>query len=307
MLPTSLHDSIVLPVELIQLKTVHVSSRLVYLVQTESCIPKYLASPEVIGNSSNCKCDVLVLNYKERCNDTSLPHVEYVFNSSTTWSTGRNLLYELAMKKNETYLYYIFIDDDIELYITKEENKTQNPWRAFESSLKSVEPAVGVVDHLRNLYNLYSYRKAIKCNNVTDEYLPTVYFDPAFTAFHYKAVQHLLPYSPRFDNITWHYSHFNINIKCELMFRGRVVQHTYIIAKNTKHRPYTREGYIHNKLLFQMVNDVIKILPKQYQNTTLVQEWKKYGRRHERNSSTLCLPPPKPHAPIVPYEWTYEA
>ena len=75
MLPTSLHDSIVLPVELIQLKTVHVSSRLVYLVQTESCIPKYLASPEVIGNSSNCKCDVLVLNYKERCNDTSLPHV----------------------------------------------------------------------------------------------------------------------------------------------------------------------------------------------------------------------------------------
>ena len=81
----------------------------------------------------------------------------------------------------------IFIDDDIKLYITKEENKTQNPWRAFESSLKSIEPTVGVVMYdLGNLNNLYSYRKAIKCNNGTDEYLPTVFFDPAFNAFHYK-------------------------------------------------------------------------------------------------------------------------
>ena len=302
-MPTRLH-SIVLPVEL-------EISRLVYLVQTESCLPKYLASPEVIGNSSNCNCDVLVLNYKERCNDTSLTHVEYIFNASTTWTTGRNLLYELAMKRDEKYHYYIFMDDDIELItninVTKDKNKTQNPWRAFESSLKSVEPAVGVVDVLGNLKNLYRYRKAIKCNNGIHEYLPTVYFDPAFSAFHYKAVQHLLPYSTKFDHITWWYSHFDIDIKCELMFRGQVVLHTYIIAKNIKHRPYKRKG-IDNNLLYQIVNDVIKTLPKQYQNTTLqlIQEWKKYGRQHERNSSTLCLPPPKPHAPVVPYAWTYE-
>ena len=58
-----------------------------------------------------------------------------------------------------------------------------------------------------------------------------------------------------------------------------------------------------------MMNDVIKMLPKQYQNTTLVQEWKKDGCEHETTSSTLCLPPPKPHAPIVhvPYEWTFNS
>ena len=310
-LPTRLH-SIVIPVLLdvntattVDLKI----SRLVYLVQTESCLPKYLASPEVIGNSSNCNCDVLVLNYEERCNDTTLPHVEYVFNSSTTWTTGRNLLYELAMKKNERYHYYIFIDDDIELHITKEENKGQNPWRAFESSLKSVEPAVGVVISLGNLKRLYSFRESMKCNyNGTDEYLPTVYFDPAYNAFHYKAVQHLLPYSTKFDHVTWWYSHFDIDIKCELMFRGQVVLHTYIITKNIKHRPYKRKA-ISKDLLFQMVNDVIKMLPKQYQNTTLqlIQRWKKYGEQHEKTSSTLCLPPPKPHAPIVPYAWTSES
>ena len=302
-LPTRLDlHSISLPVEL-------KISRLVYLVQAESCLPKYLASPEVIGNSSNCNCDVLVLSYKKKCNDTSLPHVEYVFNSSTTWTTGRNLLYELVMRRDETYFYYIFMDDDIELTcinVTNEKNKTHQLWRAFESSLKSIEPAVGIVDILQNLKSLYSYRRAMKCtNNRTDEYLPTVFFDPAFNAFHYKAVQYLLPYSARFDNITWYYSHLHVNIKCELMFRGQVVQHTYIIAKNTKHRKYKRKGYTDKNNIVQMINDAIKMFPKQYQNTTLVKERKKHGRQHERNSSTLCLPPPKPHAPIVPFAWTY--
>ena len=40
------------------------------------------------------------------------------------------------------------MDDDIKLYITKEESKSQNPWRAIEYSLKSLEPAVGVVHEL---------------------------------------------------------------------------------------------------------------------------------------------------------------
>ena len=279
----------------------HKISRLVYLIQTESCLPKYLASPEALGDSFNCNCDVLVLNYKEKCSNISLPHVEYVFNSSTTWTTGRNLLCDLAMKRNEIYHYYIFMDDDVELYIIKEKNKTQNPWRAFGSSLKSVEPAVGILDPINVLQKLYKHRKAYNCTlNGTHEYIPIVYFHPALNAFHYKVIQHILPYSARFDNITWWYSHFDIDIKCELMFRGQVVQHTNIMIKNTKHRKYKRKT-INNKLILEMVNDVVKVLPKQYQNITLVQEWKKYGRKHEQNSSTLCLPPPKPHAPIVPY------
>ena len=70
-----------------------------------------------MGNTSTCMCDVLVLSCKKTCNDTlSLPHVEYIFNSSTTWTTGRNLLLEVAMLRRETYLYYIFLDDDIVLF-----------------------------------------------------------------------------------------------------------------------------------------------------------------------------------------------
>ena len=277
--------------------------RFLYLVQTESCLPRNLASPEVLGDPSSCNCDVLALNFKERCSniDISLPHVEYVFNSSTTWTTGRNLLYELAMKRNEIYHYYIFIDDDLELYIIKEENKTQNPWRAFESSLKTVEPAVGIL-YVRALSkDLYNYRKAKNCTlNGTHDFIPIVYFDAAFNAFHYKAVQHILPYSAKYDNITWWYSQLDIDIKCELMFRGQVALHTYVFTQNSKHRPYRKE-HITNQVIIQKVNDVVKTIPKQYQNTTVIQEWKKYGLKHISNSSTLCLPPTSPHKPIVPY------
>ena len=289
----------IIPVYVSELK-IHVS-RLVYLVQTESCLPEYLTSLEVLGDSSNCNCDVLVLNYKERCSNISLPHVEYVFNSSTTWTTGRNLLYELAMKRNKIYHYYIFMDDDIEFYIIEEENKTRNPWRAFESSLKSIEPAVGVVYELRDLQRLYNYRKTKNCTlNGTHDFIPIVYFDAAFNAFHYKAVQHILPYSARFDNITWWYSQVDIDIKCELMFRGQVALHTYILAKNSKHRPYKRK-YVNNQVIIQKVKDIMRTIPKQYQNATLIQEWKKYGLIHTSNSSTLCLAPTSPYKPIVPY------
>ena len=300
---SKLPTNVIIPVHVINTPEFKILAKksFVYLIQTESCLSKYLASPEVLGDPSSCDCDVLVLNYKERCSNISLPHVEYVFNSSTTWTTGRNLLYDLAMKRDETYHYYIFMDDDIELYIMEEELENMNPWRAFESSLKSVEPAVGVLSDINHLQSLYQQREEYNCTlNGTHEYIPKVYFDPAFNAFHYKVIQHILPYSARFDNITWWYSHFDIDIKCELMFRGQVVQHTNIMILNTKHREYKRQD-IDSNLIIEMVNDVINIMPKQYHNTILVQEWKIYGLEHEGISSTLCLLPPKPHAPIVPY------
>ena len=273
-------------------------SRFLYLVQTENCLPDNLASPEVIGDSSSCECDVLVLNYQERCSNISLPHVEYVFNSSTTWTTGRNLLYELAMKRDEIYHYYIFMDDDIKLYTLHE---TQNSWRKFENSLRTMEPAVGVLYKDWHVKHLYKLIKSKNCTlNESHEFLPTVYFDGALNAFHHKAVQYILPYSTKYDNISWGYSVFDAHIKSELTFRGQVVMHTSIFMRNPKHRPYIKD-YIRFFNILQMVNDVVNTLPVEFQNATLVQEWRKYGREHEQMSSTLCLPPPKPHAPIVPY------
>ena len=108
-------------------------SRFLYLLQTESCLPDHLDSVETIGNASACQCDILVLSFKQICSVTSSPHIEYIFNSSTSWTTGRNLLFEVARRRGEKYLYYIFMDDDIVLRFKTEPNN-HNPWREFENS-----------------------------------------------------------------------------------------------------------------------------------------------------------------------------
>jgi len=38
--------------------------------------------------------------------------------------------------------------------------------------------------------------------SIGKEYSPTVWYDATLNAFQYKAVEHLLPYSDHFDNIS---------------------------------------------------------------------------------------------------------
>ena len=62
-------------------------SRILYLVQTESCLPKHLNSADGIGDTNICQCDVVVLSYKQQCNEIKPPeHVEYLFNLSASWN-----------------------------------------------------------------------------------------------------------------------------------------------------------------------------------------------------------------------------
>ncbi len=117
--------------------------RFLYLLQTENCIPSFLRLESALGNSFKCQCDVMILSWKTACNDTSLSHVKYLFNSSTTFSSGRNLLFEEAMRKDEVYWYYVFMDDDVQLRMNDGTDK--NPWRTFQDLLRNVEPAVGIV------------------------------------------------------------------------------------------------------------------------------------------------------------------
>ena len=273
--------------------------RFLYLTQTESCLPDHLQSVEVFGNALSCQCDVLVLSYKQACSKIVSPNIEYLYNSSTTWTTGRNLLYKTAMKRSEKYLYYIFMDDDI---VLKKSTK-KSPWREFEDFLKRIEPAVAAVDVDSHpcLPDVYTARKSQGCVlKEPAEYLPAVRFDAAFTAFHYKSVEYLLPYPDRYDASTWWRSNMYVKIKCEILFRGQVVLPTTLHALNQLHRPYPRKMLDASELL-SIINEVDAELPRTYQNTTLLQEWRRDRRYHELLSSTLCLPPPPPHMPIKPY------
>lgn len=279
-------------------------TRSLYTVQTESCLPDHLSSAEALGNASACQCDVLVLSYKTECirNAPTSSHIEYLFVPSITWTAGRNLLYQVAWRRSERYLYYIFMDDDIHLEVKSNTTKT-NPWRLFEDFLRRVEPAVGVVDGSGRqcLPVVYKARKSLGC--VLDdevECVPTPRFDAAFNAFHYKAAKYLLPYTVNFDAISWWYPVVYMEIKSEVIFQGHVVIHTNLIAINKRHRPYKRKAPSKSDIV-NMADEIEAGLPKKFQHVDVLQEWRKDGVQHERRSSTTCLPPPYPHMPVIPF------
>ena len=277
-------------------------SRFLYLLQTESCLPDSLGSIEAFGNSTACHCDVLVFSYKLTCNNTPPAHVEYISASSpTSWSEGRNKLFGVAMKISKEYLYYIFMDDDIIL----ETKATGNPWRLFEDFLRRIVPAVGTMDTNRNHFvkRTLEARKLQGCSlNGTQEYIPAVHYDAAFNAFHYQAVDYILPYPLNFDNISWWFSQWYVIIKSKVVFPRQVVLCTGLMANNPKYRAYPRKlASVHE---FQ---DIVKLvrddLPRKYQNASLLLEWKEYGEQHEKRSPVTCLSPPPPKMPIKPFAY----
>ena len=161
------------------------AARFLYLVQTESCLPPDQTKNESLGNGS-LDFHVLVLSYKKTCDDHSLSHVEYVFDASTTWTTGRNLLFTLAMKRNITYLYYIFMDDDA---TAKDIRTNALAWRAFEGFLLSMEPAVMALDLPGQDYSekVLKIHKNRGCFITELEYVTGLWYDAMVNAFHYKA------------------------------------------------------------------------------------------------------------------------
>ena len=277
-----------------------VNGKFLYLVQTGSCLPDHLMSLETFGNSTVCECDILVLSYKELCGDNATEHVEYIFDSSaTTWNRGRNRLFEAMRLRRKKYLYYIFMDDDI---ILRSKASRMNPWRAFENFLEEIEPAIGIaeVDGYGNLDFVYNGRKERNCTlEGTPDYLPIAHFDSAFNAFHYKAVESILPYPTKFDNISWWFSGWYATIKSEVIFAGQTLALTKVMVLNSRHRAYPRK-YPDAKDWIAIMEVIEASLPQEYRNVSLFLDWKK-GHEHEQTSPALCLPPPPPHMPIKPF------
>ena len=251
------------------------SARFLYLTQTENCIPTYLKSPEVIGDSDACQCDVIILSYKQKCADTSLRHVQYIFNSSksTTWTVGRNLLYEAAKERKEKYMYYIFMDDDLELK-SMIKNSAHNPWRMYEKSLKTFQPAVVIIP-LDNEYRGFSTEnlsKGVNCELTV--YVQIYHMDAILNAFHYQVMDHILPYTPKYDSVSWWYSQLFTMIRCNILFNGEVVIDPRLRIRNPKHRSYPRTLLTHD-IYHNIVVDIRPEIPDKYQNSTkpILQQW----------------------------------
>ena len=122
----------------------------IYLTETEQCLPRNLASSSQIGDPETCNCDVIVLSFREKCQENNQSHITYLFDPNTLFASGRNVLFFVAMDRRPGYHYYIFINDDTILRYSEfiPANMTKmSPFRAVENWLLDYEPAVGVLDY----------------------------------------------------------------------------------------------------------------------------------------------------------------
>ena len=236
--------------------------KFVYLTQTESCLPKYLQAPQQLGNSSSCQCDVLVLSYRQKCNDSSLqlPHVEYIFDPDTSWTTGRNLLYRIAKKRGQKYLYYTLMDDDITLIFKEKSQESLNPWREYEKAVLQMRPIIAVSWEGDSEKLFAKYYKGECHYPKKPVFLAYTWFDALFNSFHHKIVDSLLPYYDKLDNTSIWYSQVYLIMKTDIMFPDQVFHHVNILAHNPLHRPYPRRmdysDVIQNIFLDRLENEI---------------------------------------------------
>ena len=119
----------------------------IYLTETEQCLPRNLASSSQIGDPETCNCDVIVLSFREKCQENNKSHITYLFDPNTLFASGRNVLFFAAMDRRPGYHYYIFVNDDTILKyneFTPANMTKMSPFRAVENWLLDYEPAVGL-------------------------------------------------------------------------------------------------------------------------------------------------------------------
>ena len=281
----------------------------IYLTQTESCLPSNLASAAEIGNSSTCRCGVIVLSYREECKERTPSHINYMFQPQSTFASGRNLLYYAARTRKSGYHYYIFLDDDVSLkfnIFTPPEMKELQPFRVMEDWLLDYEPVVGVLDYqVHNGAETLLERRRRNCGmNATVTVLPTIFYDQILNAYHYKAIDHILPYPTLYDNMSWYVTGKRVMSVVELKFRGQGLLFTPVTVCNKQHRRYPKnihpEGGVMNKIWRKFIEEIQLSAPTIYQNQSLFKTFKEGLWGYVENSPTYCMEV-IPHQPIVPF------
>ncbi|XP_032224162.1 uncharacterized protein LOC116605550 [Nematostella vectensis] len=277
----------------------------VYLVQTEKCLPGYITLPEVLGNASSCRCDVIALSFKEICEVGPPSHMEYTFAPNTSWASGRNNLYK-RVKARSAYLYYIFLDDDIRMAYNKratEDMKKITEIRSFEHFLLNVEPAVGFVNY--RVYNQARWQEYVlkHCRRKPrpSSYYAMFHFDPLLNAFHKDAIHHILPYNESYDAQCWWHAQGHIEIALEIKFRGQAIMLPSITVFNPRHRDYPQNCGDFEDVLKTAVVREKACAPHIYRNRTLFEYIIHNPVSYRDNFGlTSCLQV-LPHQKIEPY------
>ncbi|XP_022802132.1 uncharacterized protein LOC111339685 [Stylophora pistillata] len=286
-----------------------VSPPFVYLTQTEKCLRSKFSRNLELHNPSKCRCDVIVLSYREECHQVRPAHFIYLFDNTTTWGSGRNKLFFHATKRNIlNYIYYIFLDDDISLRFNGQATpalRKLNPIQVFQNWLLDYEPAVGVVDYeTRKEGRLVRLRKVNICGRryalKKTEANPTIFFDPLFHAIHAKAVTHIYPLDTRYEKKNWWLTDKYLASVVEMKFRGQALLYFPLTVENGLHRPYPGSLAGTRVAWQKFIKHIQTQAPDKYKNHPLFENFRKNPTLYVDRSWTYCMEITR-HQEIVPF------
>ena len=283
-----------------------VSRTFVFLTQTEQCLPPVLFYHLKLFTDMTCRCDVIVLSYKRKCQKEKPPHVTYLFDNTTTWGSGRNKLFFLAMNRRPGYTYFIFTDDDVSLKFNSAatpDMKHFSPIRIFQEWLLDYEPAVGVLDYeLRKEGQNVRNKMKTNCGitNTTSLANPTIFYDPVFNAFHARAARHIFPLDTTHERVTWWLTDKYVCSAVELKFRGQALLFFPVTIENSLHRSYPRSLRGTRKAWQEFIKIIQQEAPAKYVNQSLFGEFRKDPFGYVETSKTYCRKVTR-HQRIVPF------
>lgn len=158
--------------------------------------------------------DLYVLTYDR-------PHLgagASIYDDQVSWAEGRNILLQRA--EENSYEYYVFLDDDAEI--------TMGSFEEFERLLLRYRPEVGIplTDVIEDSFR-FCPRLSVQIPVALDQIVQ------AFSAQAVKARQ-VLPYVTRFDEKSWWYS-CEINTYQILRKLSGVAQFNGVRFQNTNH------------------------------------------------------------------------
>jgi hypothetical protein len=183
------------------------------------------------------------------------------FLPNSTWSDGRNRLWQEVRNK---YDYYLFVDDDLIFYKAKHTkialfqriNQKLNRKNIIGSYkkcssdfffdklnywIKNYQPEVLTVKNLNNLHNQFLDSNALYHN----QFIRRVgWFDAQFTLFSNYAAEHLLPYDTSFSG--WASAQILIYLISYNIFQEKAISTIDIAVNNTFHTGAYVEDYRSN-------------------------------------------------------------
>ncbi|MCF8359104.1 MAG: hypothetical protein K9H26_10120 [Prolixibacteraceae bacterium] len=172
--------------------------------------------------------DTLFLSYDKKIDGA-------FFLPDSTWAEGRNYLLEKAIEMNNSYYYFIFIDDDVSFL--------KGDFVKFEKALIKKKPAVGVPVFVPKTYNTIIFKNKKKEPLFQSQIC--CHADAQFIALHKDLIfdKIVVPLQTQFDSISWWCTSSTQQLLLFNLYKKYFIQFNHIQVTNDCHREYTNQPF----------------------------------------------------------------